>query len=155
MRSNGCTITSKAKINVIWFFFSFTLHTSSGRSVWKKNQKPLILAFETISAASLNYNFFGFLAYCVSVNIRIQNNIIMSSNWISFIFFRHWLTSSFNDWLGWFSSGYSGFHPPITRDEKNNHAWFFNTKERIWIKREYKKRTNRKIIKIKKIFCNI
>jgi len=48
---------------------------------------------------------------------------------------RHWLTSSFNDWLGWFSSGYSGFHPPITRDEKNNHAWFFNTKERIWIQK--------------------
>jgi len=38
---------------------------------------------------------------------------------------------------------------------KKYHAWFFNTKERIWIKREYKKRTNRKIIKIKKIFCNI
>jgi len=68
---------------------------------------------------------------------------------------RHWLTSSFNDWLGWFSSGYSGFHPPITRGEKNITRDFSIQKREYEYKREYKKRTNRKIIKIKKIFCNI
>jgi hypothetical protein len=52
---------------------------------------------------------------------------------------RHWLTS-FNDWLGWFSSGYSGFHPPITRGEKKSRV-IFQYKREYMNKREYKKRT--------------